>query len=335
LNPNDVASISVLKDAGAASIYGSRASNGVIIVSTKKGTSGTKVSYSMYYGTQDPGNGPTNLLDTQGYADLQWLVYHNDNAAPETHPIYGLNTNPTPTIPNWAGNTNWYKAITHNAPIQNHDLSLSGGNDNAKFFAAVGIFQQDGIVIYTDAKKYTGRFNSEFNFLKDRIKVGENITLAYRSGHGVSNLNEGSPIQMASYRTQPIIPIYMTVDVPDGLSGPFYVGGYGGTGIRARLGQSSNVVAVQTRGKDNNNWNMHLIGSTFIDIKILQGLNFRSTMDIIWVIHIRPLKIRKTILPILSMRERITAMTGYGQTSLPLIRHSASIRSLLSEVMKL
>ena len=92
MNPNDIESISVLKDAGAASIYGSRASNGVIIVSTKKGSKGTKVTYSMYYGTQDPGKGPDNLLDAQGYADLQWLVYKNDATAPEVHPIYGPST---------------------------------------------------------------------------------------------------------------------------------------------------------------------------------------------------------------------------------------------------
>ena len=73
----------------------------------------------------------------------------------------------------------------------------------------------DGIVMYTDANKFTARFNSEFNFLNGRIKVGENLTVAYRTGHGVANLDEGSPIQMASYRTQPIIPVIMTVAVPD------------------------------------------------------------------------------------------------------------------------
>jgi TonB-linked SusC/RagA family outer membrane protein len=277
LNPNDVASISVLKDAGAASIYGSRASNGVIIVSTKKGAKGTNVTYSMYYGTQLPGKGPDNLLDAQEYANLQWLVYKND-ATVETHPFYGLSTNPTPTMPSWAGNTDWYKAITRNALIQNHDISLSGGTDNAKYFAAVGVFQQKGIVIYTDANKYTGRFNSEFSFLKDRVKVGENITLAYRAGHGASNLNEGSPIQQASYRSQPIIPITWTGPDFVGLSHTFTAGDWGGTGIAARLGQAENEVASLTRSKDNNSWNMHLIGSTFIDVKILQGLAFRSTL---------------------------------------------------------
>jgi TonB-linked SusC/RagA family outer membrane protein len=277
LNPNDVASISVLKDAGAASIYGSRASNGVIIVSTKKGSQGTKVNYSMYYGMKDPGKGPDNLLNAQEFANLQWLVYKNDGTT-ETHPIYGPSTNATPTLPSWAANTNWYKEITRTAMTQNHDLSLSGGTDNAKFFAAIGVLRDDGIVIYTDAQKYTGRFNSEFSFLKDRIKVGENITLAYRTGHGVANLDEGSPIQQALYRSQTIIPVKWTTGPYAGTVHNWVNGEWGGTGIAPRLGQASNQVAGLTRGKDNNRWNMHLIGSTFVDVKILQGLNFRSTL---------------------------------------------------------
>jgi len=278
LNPNDIQSISVLKDAGAASIYGSRASNGVIVVTTKRGGSGAKVSYSMYYGYKDPGKGPTNLLNTREYADLQWLVYRNDGTAPEVHPIYGLSTNATPTIPNWAGDTDWYDAITRTAMTQNHDLSLSGGSENSKFFASLGVNLDDGIVIYTDAKKYTGRFNSEFTFLDGRIKVGENLSLAYRTNHGVSNNDEGSPIQMAAYRTQPIIPVIMEVAVPDGLSHAFVPGDWGGTGIRPRLGQSENVVASRTRAKDDNNWGVSVIGSGFVDVKIFQGLNFKSTL---------------------------------------------------------
>lgn len=277
LNPADVASVSVLKDAGAASVYGSRASNGVIIVTTKKGGTGAKVTYNMYYGTQDPGKGPTNLLNAKEYADLQWLVYKNDGTT-EVHPIYGPSTAASPTFPEWAADTDWYDAITHFAPIQNHDLSFSAGNENSKFFAGLGVNMQDGIVIYTDAKKFTGRFNSEFTFLNGRIKVGENLSLAYRTGHGVSNLNEGSPIQVACYRAQPIVPVVMTVAVPNGATHAFVPGDWGGTGIAPRLGQAGNVVANQTRGKDNTNWNIHLIGSAFIDIKLLQGLNFKSTL---------------------------------------------------------
>jgi TonB-dependent starch-binding outer membrane protein SusC len=276
LNPNDIQSLSVLKDAGAASIYGSRASNGVIIVTTKKGTKGTKVTYSMYYGTQFPGSGP-NLRDTQQDADLQWLIYKNDGITTDVHPLYGPASNPNPTLPYWAANTNWYKAITRNAPTQNHDITLSGGSDNAKYFVAVGALSQDGIVLYTDAKKYTARFNSEFTFLKGRVKVGENITAAYRTRHGVSNLDEQSPITEI-YQMPSIIPVKMTVAVPDGTVGPFEVGDWGGTGIAQRLGAIRNPVATLWRQKDNLNWEIRLVGSAFIDIKIMEGLNFKSIL---------------------------------------------------------
>ena len=200
LNPNDVESMSVLKDAGAASVYGSRASNGVIVVTTKKGGTGVKVTYDMYYGTQLAGGGPTkDLLSTNEYANLQWLVYDNDGTT-ETHPIYGPSSAATPTLPSWATNTDWYDVITDNAPIVNHDITLSGGNENAKFFAGVGVFKQDGIIKTTFSDKYTGRFNSEFKFLDGRVKVGENISMTYGTGIGVANLEEGSPIQMGPYR---------------------------------------------------------------------------------------------------------------------------------------
>ena len=285
LNPNDIESISVLKDAGAASIYGSRASNGVIIVTTKKGQKGTKVNYSMYYGMQDPGNGPKGLLNTQEYANLQWLVYKNDKTATTNadntkvvNAIYGPIGNATPTLPSWAANTNWYKAITHKAPIMNHDLSLSGGSDNAKFFAGLGVRQQDGIVIYTNQNKYTVRFNSEFTFLKDRVKIGENFTTTYSTNLGVGNLGEGSPISMAAYREQPIIPVRWTGDSFKGVSHTFVAGDWAGTGISTGLGNATNSVANLTRSKDNQYWDMRLIGSTYIDIKLMQGLNFKSTM---------------------------------------------------------
>ncbi len=289
INPEDIESLSILKDAGSASIYGSRASNGVVIVTTKKGTQGSKVSYNMYYGMQYPGNGPDNLLNSNEYAQLQWLVYKNDKMDGsaynsegkqiyEIHPIYGDSRNASPTIPSWAANTNWYKAITHVAPIQNHDISLSGGTENAKFFAAINIFDQEGIVINTNAKKYTGRFNSEFTFLKGKVKFGENFSYTYRSGNSVSNLGEGSPISMAAYRTQPIIPVVWTGADFQGLAHLFKAGDWGGTNIAGKLGNSSNTVANLTRNKDNLNTGGHIIGSAYLDIKLMQGLNFKSTL---------------------------------------------------------
>lgn len=285
LNPQDIQSLSVLKDAGAASIYGSRASNGVIIITTKSGQKGVNISYNVYTGWQDPGKGPTNLLNTQEYADLTWLVNKNDNAAiyntdgsQVVHPIYGWIGNASPTIPSWAANTNWYDAITHVASITSHDVSLSAGNDNAKFFAGFGARLQDGIIIYTYQNKYTGRFNSEFTFANGRLKIGENITGTYTDGHGVTNLGEGSPIQMGTYRAQPIIPVKWTGPDFVGLSHTFKAGDWGGTGIIGQLGNGANEVAVLTRAKDNINWDLRLVGSTYLDAKLMQGLNFRSTI---------------------------------------------------------
>jgi TonB-linked SusC/RagA family outer membrane protein len=282
LNPNDVESLTVLKDAGAASVYGSRASNGVIVVTTKKGSKGIKVTYDMYIGTQRPGEGPTpDLCNTQDYADLQWLVYHNDGTV-EVHPIYGSSTNPNPTLPSWAANTDWYDAYTDPAMIQNHDLTLSGGTDKARYFAGLGYFKQEGIVIHTYAERYSGRFNSEWTFLNDRLKVGENLTIAFRSNVGVSNLGEGSPIQMGSYRAQPIVPVKWTGPDFVGLSHTFTAGDWGGTGIAPRLGNNSNVVADLTRDKDDKYHNIRLLGSGYIDITILKGLTFRSTLGGTW-----------------------------------------------------
>jgi TonB-linked SusC/RagA family outer membrane protein len=290
MNPNDVESLSVLKDAGAASIYGSRASNGVIIVTTKKGAKGTKVSYSMQFGTQDPGNGPTNLLNTQEYANLSWLVNKNDKVGayvldsdgnPTTdkvlNPIYGWVGNATPTLPAWAANTNWYKAITHSAMMQNHDLTLSGGSDNAKFFAGIGVRQQDGIVIHTNSNKYTMRFNSEFSFLNQHVKIGENFTAEYHTSLGVSNLGEGSPISMGAYREQSIIPVTIPAGTTiAGTNHTYLAGEYGGTGISVGLGNATNPVASLNRNKDNTYWDARVIGSTYVDVKILQGLSFKS-----------------------------------------------------------
>jgi TonB-linked SusC/RagA family outer membrane protein len=276
LNPDDVESVAVLKDGGAAAVYGSRASNGVIVINTHHGGSGLKVSYNMYMGIQVPGKGTSgDVLDTKEYGDLQWLQYRNDGIT-ETHPIYGSSLNPSPTIPWWAGNTDWYGAITHNAAIQNHDLTFSGGNDISRFYVGFGAFLQDGIIKYTGESRYSGRFNSEFKFLKKKVKFGENLSVAYRKKSGNPNLGELNPVQMGPYRSQSIIPVTVTVPVT-GWTHDFVPGDWGGTGMAPRLGISTNPVADLTRNSDDISWQTNLTGNMYIDYKIIEGLNFRSS----------------------------------------------------------
>jgi TonB-dependent starch-binding outer membrane protein SusC len=275
LNPNDVESMTVLKDAGAASIYGARASNGVIIVTTKRGAkSGVKVNYDMYYGSQDPGKSPDFLANAQEYADIQWLVYRNDGTN-ETHPIYGPSSNPSPTFPSWAADTDWYKTITRSARIQNHDLSLQGGNENARFYTGINYFDQEGIVITNYHKRFSARLNSEFK-IKDRITIGENLTITGRTQNQVAgNYEEGSPIARA-LNFQPIIPARMTQQF-QGSSHLFLPGQYGGTGIASRLGSNPSPLADLERAADNKQDLLRLIGSAYMDVKILDYLSFRTT----------------------------------------------------------
>jgi TonB-linked SusC/RagA family outer membrane protein len=277
INPYDVASVSVLKDAGAASIYGSRASNGVIILTTRQGEKGINVTYDMSMGIQQPGRGTKqDLLDTKEYATLQWLVYKNDQTV-ETHPTYGYSGNPTPSLPAWAGNTDWYDAITDAAGIQNHNLSISGGGENAKFYAGLGAFRQNGIIIYTDNTRYNGRLNSQFRFFKGRLKAGENLNISSRSYISVPNLNEESPIMTGPYRSQSIIPVIITQPIT-GMSHNFIPGEWGGTGIAPRLGNSGNAVADLTRRKNDRSRDTYLTGNIYLDVMIVNGLSFRSSM---------------------------------------------------------
>jgi TonB-dependent starch-binding outer membrane protein SusC len=276
LNPNDVENISVLKDAGAASIYGSRAANGVILITTKKGQNkGVKVSYDMYIGTQNPSVGKVDILNAKEYADLQWLVYKNDGTV-ETHPIYGESTNASPSIPAWAGDTDWFNEITRNAKIQNHDVSLSGGNESARFYAGLNYFNQEGIINTNFAKRYSARLNSEYKVAKGRVTIGENLTVTGRTGNGVSgNGAEASPVARV-YMSQPIIPAIIKVPT-QGISHSFVVGEYGGTGIASRTGNTPNILADLNRNEQDRQSDVRLLGSFFGDIKIMDGLNFRST----------------------------------------------------------
>jgi TonB-dependent SusC/RagA subfamily outer membrane receptor len=276
LNPMDIEAVAVLKDASYAAIYGGRALNGVIVISTRKADNGFHIRYNTSMGFQFPGKGTADeLLSSQELADLQWLVYKNDNRT-ETHPLYGPSTNPKPVLPSWAANTDWYDAITDLALIQNHDLSISGGTKNAKIYLGVGYLDQNGIILNTDTKRYSARLNSEFSFFKKHFKIGENLQVANRSGRYVPNLNESSPILTGPYRSQSILPVYISEPVT-GLMHDFIPGEYGGTGMAARTGNSSNAVADRIRNKDDRKTDQQLFGNAYADILILKGLKWRTS----------------------------------------------------------
>jgi TonB-linked SusC/RagA family outer membrane protein len=293
LNPNDIESMQVLKDAASASVYGARASNGVIIVTTKRGRQGTaKVSYNMYYGTQDPGKG-WDLLNTKEYADLVWKSYINSG---ETPPSAQYGTGATPVIPyyilpggkaqgqvdestynlnmndingstlivraNQEG-TNWYDEITSNAPIMNHNLSVSGGADRSRYMMSVDYFDQKSVMEFSYYKRYTFRVNTEFN-VKKNIRIGENVQINSFEDNTTGNNGEGTELGFA-YRNQPIIPVYDIAGNFAGSRGP-------------NLGNSGNPYAVRFRAKDNKYQQLGIFGNLYAEVDFLKHFTARTSI---------------------------------------------------------
>ena len=309
LNLGDVESLQVLKDASAASIYGSRAGNGVVIITTKKGKAGKpKFTYDTYYGSQRHGK-LLNMLNTDEYARLIWESRVNSgqvlaNGNPNQSQF---GNGPTPTIPDFIlpsgvsasdprvaqdanGNyvnynndinspkfllitkankagTNWMEEIFRTAPIQNHQLGVSGGNEGGRYALSLNYFNQQGIMKYTGYKRYSLRSNTEFNVTK-RIRVGQNFQAAYgeRIGQPSGNNNESNPISFA-YRLQPIVPVY---DVAGNLAGS-----RGG-----ELGNSRNPLGDLVRNADNVQKEVRLFGNAFAEVDILPNLTARTSFGI-------------------------------------------------------
>jgi len=166
LNPNDIESMDILKDASATAIYGSRGANGVVIITTKSGKKGTgKISYDTFLSLQEQ----TNLLETM---DLrQYAVLQNTLAD-----VYGQNRRPEFAHPELLGSgTNWQKEIYQTAILKNHQLSFSGGKEGVTYYVSGGYTDQQGTVIGSAFKRYTFKTNVDAR-LKDWFKVGVNIS---------------------------------------------------------------------------------------------------------------------------------------------------------------
>jgi len=201
INPNDVESIDVLKDASAAAIYGSRGSNGVVIITTKRGKKDKlAISLNSYYGVQSITK-KIDMMDGYQYANLIYDAHNNtyfdllaskgltgsaadDNAtrlnklgaaATNTSLAYLLPPEISPYLANQQGltNTDWQDEIFHQAPMQSHTISLAGGSDKIQFYISGNYLDQDGIVINSGYKKYGGRVNLDAQF--GRLKIGASI----------------------------------------------------------------------------------------------------------------------------------------------------------------
>ena len=282
INPNDIESIDVLKDASAA-IYGSRASNGVIIVTTKKGRKGSaKVSYNGYVGYQNPVSKP-QLTNATQYATLR-----NEAAANDAR-NQGLPYTPVFADPSSYGTgTNWQNEIFTNALIQNHNLSISGATDDVNYYTSFGYLDQQGIIdpSISNYKKATFTANTSYK-AKKWLTIGENFTYTYTHSQSSLNTNSvfGGPLSSA-LNLDPITPVIQTNPAgspnPTDYNNQYAVRNGQGQlyGISPYVGQEiTNPLAYLQTQLGNYNYANNLLGSAFIEITPIKGLKIRSQVS--------------------------------------------------------
>jgi TonB-linked SusC/RagA family outer membrane protein len=215
LNPSDIESIDVLKDAASASIYGSRASNGVILITTKKGVEGkSSISYDGYFGIQDIQKIP-KLLNAKEYMTIYNEGRQNDGTIPyDFSSLLPINLYDDIMSDAWEG-TNWLDAAyKKNAPVQNHALNISGGTERSTYSFGLSYSSQDGAIgkpVEPKFDRYTLRLNTAYGLIKakdfDVLKIGENIVFTYIQRNGVDIGARGNTISTL-LRGCPLLPLY-------------------------------------------------------------------------------------------------------------------------------
>lgn len=180
LNPSDIESIDVLKDASATAIYGSRGANGVVIITTKKGKVGQNtLTYDAYYGTQEVIRTVPVLTSSRDFALLRNNARINSGKSPHYT---------DEEIQNMTGGTDWQREAFRSAPIQNHQLALTGGDEKTRYAISGNYFNQEGVLRNTDFERYSIRLNLDRDF-SDKLKIGTNFTAskvsAQVANHGV------------------------------------------------------------------------------------------------------------------------------------------------------
>ncbi|MFB9076516.1 SusC/RagA family TonB-linked outer membrane protein [Flavobacterium procerum] len=202
INPADIESIEVLKDASATAIYGSRGANGVVIITTKKGTKGQdNISYQGYFGFQNISK-KLRLMNASEWASLRNDVQASIGQSPSftAEQIEAFKT---------SGNYDWQSAAFRTAaPVQSHNLSFSGGDERSRYSVSAGYFDQEGIVLGSDFKRISLRANYERNYSQN-FKFGVNANYTYSLANGVGTAGSGrtpNPI-VAAVLTAPVVPI--------------------------------------------------------------------------------------------------------------------------------
>lgn len=282
LNTGDIESVSVLKDAAAAAIYGSRGSNGVVLITTKKGNiSKPRFSFDAFYGQQSVVK-KIAMMDAYEYARFvadarnNWWVDQKPGNNPSDP--NSVRSNVVGKIPDFLQpylqgekgltNTNWQDAIFRNAGIQNYALGVGGGNETTKFFVSGNYFDQQGIVINSGFSRYTVRANIETK-LSRGITFGLNMSPSYTQQRVISeggHSNDG--VITTALIAMPNFPIYNA-------DGSYALGNQAREASKYSMAVLENPVAVANLITDKIN-NFRLLGGAYLDIRLIKGLSFKT-----------------------------------------------------------
>ena len=249
LNPNDIASIDILKDASAAAIYGSRGANGVVLITTKRGINGKgHLSFDFFTGWQKV-TSVVDVLNAKQFATLNNEILSNGNQT----------VNPAFANPDTLGSgTNWLGALFRTAPIQNYSLSYSGGSDKYTYYVSGGVLEQKGVVITTAYKRYSAQFNSQAKPLP-WLTFGNNLTLTADDKPG------GSYDIRSAMAANPVQPIF-------GQDGKYS----GITGNSLWYGDITNQIGTANIN-NNRTQGYNVLGNIYAEVSILPSLKFKTT----------------------------------------------------------
>ena len=282
LNPNDIASIQVLKDASSASIYGSRAGNGVIIITTKGGKKGeTKVNFDAYVTSSFYGK-DVEMMNTAQYGEALFRSRVNAGLDPNNNTIgylydYTIGANGYATlngmrVPQYvdsydgtytmpSADTDWFDELTRTGFMQSYNLSLSHGSDKANTFFSLGYLDNKGTVKTTEFSRISARLNSSYKLFNDQVTIGENFTLNRTQELSMP----GGVLDMAKMAL-PIMPVKK-------LDGDW-------ASVTSGMNDRDNPMRVLDANKNNPYTYWRLFGNAYIDIEPIKNLHLKSNFGV-------------------------------------------------------
>ena len=272
VNPSDIESIDVLKDAASAAIYGAQAANGVVIVTTKSGKKGhAQVTFDGYYGWQTVAK-KVKMLDASQY--MQLMDEQNINSGGTAYDWSSI-----ASIHDANGNvydTDWMKEMFESAaPVQNYTLGVNGGNDITTYAVSLGYYSQDGILGGSKAsnyERYNFRSNTEQKLYGNLLKIGENLSFAYTKNHGDITGNMYNNKLRGAYATSPLQPVYLQQDGRDDLNN-----GYSYSTASDWYQYDGNPVAALYRNQNMNdaqNW----VANVYAELQPVKDLRIKTLL---------------------------------------------------------